>query len=97
MKLFDPWEDVKLKPLPYKEDYGLGFPAEMNQLMRELTLFRETWNGPVATSLERWEHGINIVRMLWSNDHVKLHAKCQGYTIWNTYFLNTFKIAAHHI
>lgn len=90
-KLFEPWEDVKLRPLPYNESYGLKFPKEMNQLMRELTLFRETWNGPVAGSLERWEHGINIVRMLWSNEHVKLHAQCQGHTIWNTYFLNTFK------
>lgn len=90
-ELFEPWEDVKLKQVPYKENYGFEFPAEMNQLMRELALFRQTWDGKIGGSLERWEHGLNIVRMLWSNDNVKLYAYCQGHVIWNTYFLNTFK------
>lgn len=89
--MFSPWEDVKLHPVPIDADYGFNFPKECNQFTRELILFSKTWYGPVGGSLERWEHGLNIIRMLWDNKDVTIWKKCQGKIIYNTYFLNTFR------
>lgn len=90
-QLFQPWEDIKLPDIPQNQSYGFNFPKEMNQLMRELKLFSLTWNGKIGRSLERWEHGINVVRMLWSQRDVALYADWHGTRIWNVYFLNVFK------
>lgn len=91
--LFEAWENIYLPEIPYKEDYGLTWPQGMNQFTKELIMFKSTWgNKQIGTSNDRFLHGINIVRMLWSNDVVSLYKDMpNGIRVWNTYFLNVFK------
>jgi len=88
---YEPFEDCNLPPVPENESYGLKFPAGVNQFTKELYLFRHTFSGKqIGTSPGRYFHGINIIRMLWSNSVVALYSDKFGQRIWNTYFLNTF-------
>jgi hypothetical protein len=88
----------KLRPLT-DDDYGQSWPTgirgeKTNQITKELTGFR--LNGQKAGFLSRFEHGLNLIRLLWPK-HVRLfrvvrHWKTgESVTVWNHYFMRAFE------
>ena len=68
--------------------YGRMWPAGTHQIVKELVGFRNNREQPGF--LSRYEHGINLIRLLWPND-VALYVNYDGVIIWNHFFLDIFK------
>lgn len=81
--------------------YGLTFPKApdgtdvVDQITVELLGFR--YNGKRKGMLSRYEHGLNLIRLLWKDTTVCLYRDWTHYQtgekvrIWNHYFLRAFK------
>jgi hypothetical protein len=107
ISLINPWEEFDFSNIPegydisqpHYENYGGKFPTELPQIAVELTLFRETLkkkNIRRPDGLDRFYHGMNIVRLIWNNEHVELFRDPDEDTawderIWNNYFLTVFR------
>jgi hypothetical protein len=85
---FPPWADIDLPPVPERETYGLSFPDGVNQLMIELACFKLGRSRRSRFRERRFYHLINIIRMLWSDQSVKLFVDRNGVRIYDTYTLN---------
>jgi hypothetical protein len=89
MGFYTPFQDVNLHPVPERETYGLSFPEGVNQLIIELACFKLGRSKQSKFYSTRFNHLINIVRMLWDEKDIRLSRIRNNVRIWDTYTLNT--------
>ena len=76
-----------------EDDYGRPWPAGTHQITKELVGFAA--NGRANGFRSRFEHGLNLIRLIWPNE-VKLFVKWKHHEtgeeviIWNHWFLLIF-------